>query len=101
MHQGQPSALINYRLKPRTMGHDGQGSVRVIVFGPLIEFLGSRTHKVPLPYHTSIEDIVRFLGASEWLEKGITVALNGERCPLDIHPSNGDEVAILPPVSGG
>jgi molybdopterin converting factor small subunit len=49
----------------------------------------------------SIEDIVHALGAESWLENGITVALNGEQCPLDIHPSNGDEVALLPPVSGG
>jgi molybdopterin converting factor small subunit len=83
------------------MGQQGSGSVRVIVFGPLIELLGSRNHKVALTHNMSIEDIVYALGAESWLEKGITVALNGEQCPLDIHPSNGDEVALLPPVSGG
>jgi molybdopterin converting factor small subunit len=49
----------------------------------------------------SIEEVVVDLGAESWIEKGLVVALNGERCPLDIHPSNGDEIALLPPVSGG
>lgn len=101
MLQGGPSALINYRLKPPIMSGQGYGSVRVIAFGPLAEFLGSRSHKVQLQHQMSIEDVVADLGAKSWIEKGLIVALNGERCPLDIHPSNGDEIALLPPVSGG
>ena len=101
MHLGQPGALINYRLEPIDMEHDGQGSVRVIVFGPLIDVLGSRSHKVPIGSNTSIEDILVYLEIGDWIAKGITVALNNERCPMDIHPSNGDEIAVLPPVSGG
>ena len=101
MYLGQPSALINYRLEPTNMDEDGQGSVRVIVFGPLIDVLGSRNHKVPIGNNTSIEDILIYLEIEDWIAKGITVALNNERCPMDIHPSNGDEIAVLPPVSGG
>ncbi|RJU97504.1 MAG: MoaD/ThiS family protein [Candidatus Poseidoniales archaeon] len=101
MHLGQPGALINYRLEPIDMEHDGQGSVRVIVFGPLIDVLGSRSHKVPIGSNTSIEDVLVYLEIGDWIAKGITVALNNERCPMDIHPSNGDEIAVLPPVSGG
>ena len=93
--------MINYRLKPRTMGGQGYGSVRVIAFGPLAEFLGSRSHKVQLQPQMSIEDVVLDLGAESWIDKGLIVAINGEHCPLDIHPSNGDEIALLPPVSGG
>ncbi len=93
--------MINYRLKPRTMGGQGYGSVRVIAFGPLAEFLGSRSHKVQLQDQMSIEDVVLDLGAESWIDKGLIVALNGEHCPLDVHPSNGDEIALLPPVSGG
>ena len=93
--------MINYRLKPRTMGGQGYGSVRVIAFGPLAEFLGSRSHKVQLQPQMSIEDVVLDLGAESWIDKGLIVALNDEHCPLDIHPSNGDEIALLPPVSGG
>lgn len=93
--------MINYRLKPGTMGGQGYGSVRVIAFGPLAEFLGSRSHKVQLQHQMSIEDVVLDLGAESWIGKGLIVALNGEHCPLDVHPSNGDEIALLPPVSGG
>ena len=49
----------------------------------------------------AIEDILIYLEIEDWIAKGITVALNNERCPMDIHPSNGDEIAVLPPVSGG
>ena len=83
------------------MDGQGHGSVRVIAFGPLAEFLGSRRHKVDLVNDMSIEDIVNELGAEHWIGKGLVVALNGEHCPLDVHPSNGDEIALLPPVSGG
>ena len=83
------------------MGGQGYGSVRVIAFGPLAEFLGSRSHKVQLQHQMSIEDVVLELGAESWIDQGLIVALNGEHCPLDIHPSNGDEIALLPPVSGG
>ena len=58
------------------MDGERQGSVRVVVFGPLVESLGSRTHKVPLMENMSIEDIIEFLGASDWIAKGLTVALN-------------------------
>ena len=83
------------------MDGQGYGRVRVIAFGPLAEFLGSRSHKVDLTNGMSIEDVVNELGAEQWIEKGLIVALNGEHCPLDIHLSNGDEIALLPPVSGG
>jgi molybdopterin converting factor small subunit len=101
MARGGLSALINYRLEPGHMDGQGYGSVRVVAFGPLAEFLGSRTHKVQLRKDMSIEEVVADLDASEWIAKGLIVALNGEHCPLDIHPSNGDEIALLPPVSGG
>ena len=49
----------------------------------------------------SIEDIVRELELGHWIGQGLAVALNGERCPVDVHCQRGDEVALLPPVSGG
>ncbi|MBT3652414.1 MAG: MoaD/ThiS family protein [Euryarchaeota archaeon] len=77
------------------------GYVRVLAFGPIAESIGSRTSKVEWHHGMSIEDIVHALDMQHWIGQGLAVALNGERCPLDIHPQQGDEVALLPPVSGG
>jgi molybdopterin converting factor small subunit len=41
------------------------------------------------------------LGLEEWISFGLSVALNGERCSIDTTLSEDDEVALLPPVSGG
>jgi|TARA_B100001094_G_scaffold1650_2_gene1471 molybdopterin converting factor small subunit len=78
-----------------------EGYVRVLAFGPIAEAIGSRTSKLEWHHGMSIEDIVHALDMQHWIGQGLTVALNGERCPLDIHPQKGDEVALLPPVSGG
>ena len=77
------------------------GYVRVLAFGPMAEAIGSRTSKIEWRDNLSIEDIVVDLGLEHWLGQGLTVALNGERCPIDVHCQRGDEVALLPPVSGG
>ena len=77
------------------------GYVRVLAFGPIAEAIGSRTSKIGWRDNLSIEDIVVDLGLEHWLGQGLTVALNGERCPIDVHCQRGDEVALLPPVSGG
>ena len=62
---------------------------------------GSRTTKVEWRENLSIEEIVIELDVGHWLGQGLAVALNGERCPVDVHCQRGDEVALLPPVSGG
>jgi molybdopterin converting factor small subunit len=41
------------------------------------------------------------MGLTGWLENGLTVAINGDRCDIQNILSNGDEIALLPPVSGG
>ena len=78
-----------------------EGYVRVLAFGPIAEAIGSRTSKFEWRENLSIEDIVRELELGHWLGQGLAVALNGERCPVDVHCQRGDEVALLPPVSGG
>ena len=47
------------------MDGQGYGRVRVIAFGPLAEFLGSRSHKVDLTNGMSIEDVVNELAATK------------------------------------
>ena len=70
-------------------------------FGPIADAIGSRTSKIEWRENLSIEDIVHELDMSHWIGQGLAVALNGERCPIDVHCQQGDEVALLPPVSGG
>ena len=77
------------------------GYVRILAFGPIAEAIGSRTSKIEWRENLSIEDIVHELEMSHWVGQGLAVALNGERCPIDVHCQQGDEVALLPPVSGG
>ena len=46
-------------------------------------------------------DVITLLEANDWLEMGLTAAINGQRVAPDSVVSLGDEVALLPPVSGG
>ena len=41
------------------------------------------------------------MNLQKWLENGLTVAINGDRCDIEKVLSNNDEIALLPPVSGG
>ena len=45
--------------------------------------------------------IIVGLGIENWLENGLNVAINGEMADLEAPVSPGDELALLPPVSGG
>ena len=47
------------------------------------------------------KQIIADLGIEEWLSNGLKIAINGEMCDLDSLLSPGDELALLPPVSGG
>ena len=77
------------------------GYVRVLAFGPIAEAIGSRTTKVEWRENLSIEEIIVELDMGHWLGQGLAVALNGERCPVDVHCQRGDEVALLPRVGCG
>ena len=45
--------------------------------------------------------LVEELGVDNWLNQGLAVSLNGQRVGEDQPLSEGDEIALLPPVSGG
>jgi molybdopterin converting factor small subunit len=75
--------------------------VVVVVFGPLAERLGGRTHPRRLPEGSTIRQLVAELDLTEWIEFGLSVAINGDRCSVDAVLEDGVEVALLPPVSGG
>jgi len=73
--------------------------VRVLAFGPLAEVLGGREHEINGV--SNISEILEHLGIQEWAENRLTVSINGKVCDLDAKVSEGVEVALLPPVSGG
>jgi molybdopterin converting factor small subunit len=45
--------------------------------------------------------IIIELGIEDWLQNGLKVAINGEMSDFEATISPGDELALLPPVSGG
>ena len=75
-------------------------SVSVVAFGPLKDEI-AQNHIVILDNNSTIEHLIRILNIEKWLDQGLTVALNGNRCELSSMLEDGDEVALLPPVSGG
>jgi molybdopterin converting factor small subunit len=94
----QQNALINYRLERCYMAN---AVLQIIAFGPLAEQLSARNLQIAYIEGKSIQYYVQQLGAAKWLEMGLIVALNGEVCQLQSIPMDGDEIALLPPVSGG
>ncbi len=50
---------------------------------------------------STCKQVIVDLGLEEWLNNGLKIAINGEMCDLDSQLSAGDELALLPPVSGG
>jgi molybdopterin converting factor small subunit len=75
-------------------------SVSVVAFGPLKDEIASK-QIIVLEKNSTIEQLINLLNIEKWLNQGLTVALNGERCELSSILENGDDLALLPPVSGG
>jgi molybdopterin converting factor small subunit len=75
--------------------------VKVLVFGPLAEELGGREHQITLPSGSAIRFLVEEMGLDHWLGQGLALAVNGNRVEEDFPLTENDEVALLPPVSGG
>ena len=76
------------------------GHITVLSFGPLAEKLG-RSLSISLTSRTTCSQIITQLGISDWLDNGLKVAVNGEMTDFEAILSPGDELALLPPVSGG
>lgn len=81
--------------------------VRVIAFGILKEWLGPDTTQVELPLGATVGSLLEHLraGLPERAPKdafrGIAVGVNAEYTPAAHILEDGDEVGLLPPVSGG
>jgi molybdopterin converting factor small subunit len=83
------------------MDKDPSLTVQVLAFGPLAATLGGRSTDHQLPAGSTVEALVIQLDLLAWLNMGLSVAVNGTRCTPDRLLMDGDEVALLPPVSGG
>jgi MoaE-MoaD fusion protein len=77
--------------------------VRVLAFGVLKDFLGPQSALVELSEGSTVGDLLVELGkrhAAATL-RGIAVAVNAEYATAAQMLHDGDEVGLLPPVSGG
>ena len=74
---------------------------KVLAFGPLAEEMGGREHLVDILPNSSVRFVLEELGLEMWLSQGLMVSINGNKVSEDEPVSDGDEIALLPPVSGG
>lgn len=81
------------------------GGVRVLLFGAAADAAGTREVEIDAGESSTLEDLwpqlaERHPGLSP-LRETLAFAVNGEYARGDAPVSPGDEVAVLPPVSGG
>lgn len=80
-------------------------SIRLLFFGPLRENAGSRGATREVPAGTSVGGLLEIVrteyGVPERILSAVAVAVNQEYAERARVLTDGDEVAILPPVSGG
>ena len=75
--------------------------ITVLAFGPLAEDLGWKRHQITLSDQHIVGQILQSLGLEGGREKGLITAVNGTHCDFNAELKDGDELALLPPVSGG
>lgn len=77
--------------------------VRVLLFAALRERLGAASLDLDLPADASVADVLATLerSASGLVGQRFAVALNQRYVDRAALVSDGDELALIPPVSGG
>ncbi len=77
--------------------------VRVLAFGALKDVLGTNASEMVLQEGATVSDLIALLSSSHpyAMFRGIAVSVNAEYAPATQVLSEGDEVGLLPPVSGG
>ena len=79
-------------------------TVQVLLFGSYADTLGRSLLQLALPNPATIADAVAYLRSlpgGERLPPRPLCALNLSQMPLETPLSDGDELAILPPLAGG
>ncbi len=80
-------------------------TVQLLYFGVLKDYFQAERDEVELPERATVGEVLRVLreraasDAAVW--KSLAVAVNREYAGLETVLKDGDEVALLPPVSGG
>lgn len=78
--------------------------VRVVSFGVLKDWLGASARQVELTEGATVAVLLEKIGAESSIAarlRGIAVGVNAEYAQASHVLHDGDEVALLPPVSGG
>jgi molybdopterin converting factor subunit 1 len=79
--------------------------VRVLFFGVLKDLAGRSSDLLSLPDHASAADVLihyqQRLSANKGIFNSIAISVNQEYVRPEIKLKSGDEIALLPPVSGG
>jgi molybdopterin synthase catalytic subunit/molybdopterin converting factor small subunit len=79
--------------------------VRVLFFGLLTDVIGRRSDTVSLPEGSTLHDLLAHYQSNfprlQGFVSSLAISLNQNYAPLSSPLSEGDEVALLPPVSGG
>jgi molybdopterin synthase catalytic subunit len=78
--------------------------VRVLPFGILKDLLGASATTMELPEGASVGDLLDLVGERQNVApalRGIAVSVNAEYATANHLLTDGDEVGLLPPVSGG
>jgi MoaE-MoaD fusion protein len=83
----------------------GSMQIRVLFWGRLKDIFGRGAESVELRSGASVRDLVahyqrRSPEMAQWMSS-LAIAVNQRYAPLDTELKSGDEVALLPPVSGG
>ena len=79
--------------------------VKVLLFGAAADRAGVRETELPPPQNASLDELWSALAGRypelSPMRETLAFAVNGEYAPAGTSVAPGDEVAVLPPVSGG
>lgn len=79
--------------------------VKVLLFGAAADRAGTRQTKVSINHVATLEELWSVLADQHPglapMRETLAFAINGEYARMEEAVSIGDEVAVLPPVSGG
>jgi molybdopterin converting factor subunit 1 len=79
--------------------------IRVLFFGMLKDLTGRSTDSLDLPEHATLQDLLahyqQHIPRMNQIAASLAMSINQEYAPPNSPLKSGDEVALLPPVSGG